>query len=94
MKHLVRHIDTAESVSTLFDGLTDSFVAEENPSVTRKMKPEYKIATKQRLCLNTPVVQDCSKAASLERVFFNLCRRGVFESWLCSWHIEGGPEFA
>ena len=78
MKHLVRHIDTSESVSALFEGLTDTFVAEENPSVTRRMKPEYKIATKQRLCLNTPVgvaqVRD-SMALNLFGAFF----RALFE---------------
>ena len=74
MKHLVRHIDTMESVSSLFESLTDSFVAEENPSITSKMKPEYKIATKQKMCLNTPVRTIGSKFTSLDRTFFNLCR--------------------
>ena len=74
MKHLVRHIDTMESVSSLFESLTDSFVAEENPSITSKMKPEYKIATKQKMCLNTPTRTNGSKFTSLDRTFFNLCR--------------------
>ena len=74
MKHLVRHIDTTESVSSLFESLTDSFIAEESPSITSKMKPEYKIATKQKMCLNTPMRTSDSKFSSLDRTFFNLCR--------------------
>jgi len=74
MKHLVRHIDTTESVSSLFESLTDSFIAEESPSITSKMKPEYKIATKQKMCLNTPLRTSDSKFSSLDRTFFNLCR--------------------
>ncbi len=58
MRHLLRHIDTDDSVSTLFERLTDTFAREEDPSITSKMKPEFKIATKQIMSLNAPLRYD------------------------------------
>ena len=71
-KYLLKHLQTQESVGSLFEQLNCSFTRNEDASIVAKMKPEYKDSTRQKFSLSAPLRQ--SSASKLHREFFKYCR--------------------
>ena len=74
-KYLLQHIQTRETVGKLFEMLNDSFTKGEDSSISKEMKPEYKVSG-QSFSLSAPLRQQ-SSASPLQKLFFKKCR---FES--------------
>ena len=71
-KYLLKHLQTQESVGSLFEQLNCSFTRNEDASIVAKMKPEYKDSTRQKFSLSAPLRQ--SSASKLHKEFFKYCR--------------------
>ena len=72
MKHLLKHIQTKESVGKLFEMVAQSFTESEDQRLSTKMMPEHKNGLKQSVSLSAPIRR--GKESHLVQLHFKISR--------------------